>query len=57
VEQWKVQRDGGVFDQFTGATITPRAIVKAVKNTLVFYQNNTEEIFEVLKPEEVATNE
>ncbi len=35
-EKWKVQRDGGVFDQFTGATITPRAIVNTVKNSLLF---------------------
>jgi electron transport complex protein RnfG len=34
--QWKVKRDGGAFDQLTGATITPRAIVRAVKNTLIF---------------------
>ena len=33
---WKVQRDGGDFDQFTGATVTPRAVVKAVKNTLLY---------------------
>ncbi len=33
---WGVKRDGGVFDQFTGATITPRSIVKAVKNTLLY---------------------
>jgi electron transport complex protein RnfG len=33
---WKVKRDGGDFDQFTGATVTPRAIVKAVKNTLLY---------------------
>lgn len=44
-ESWKVKRDGGVFDQFTGATITPRAVVKAVKNTLLFYQQHREEIF------------
>ena len=34
---WKVKRDGGVFDQFTGATITPRAVVKAVHNTLLYF--------------------
>ena len=28
--QWRVKRDGGTFDQFTGATITPRAMVSAV---------------------------
>lgn len=36
IEQWKVQKDGGAFDQFTGATITPRAVVNAVRETLKF---------------------
>ncbi|MCG6886836.1 MAG: electron transport complex subunit RsxG, partial [Proteobacteria bacterium] len=31
---WAVKRDGGVFDQFSGATISPRAVVKAVHRTL-----------------------
>ncbi len=44
-ERWKVKRDGGVFDQFTGATITPRAVVKAVYKTLLFYQQYREAIF------------
>jgi electron transport complex protein RnfG len=35
---WRVKRDGGEFDQFTGATITPRAVVKAVFNALQYYQ-------------------
>lgn len=35
---WKVKKDGGEFDQFTGATITPRAVVRAVKNALAFYR-------------------
>jgi electron transport complex protein RnfG len=37
-DKWKVKRDGGVYDQFTGATISPRSIVKAVANTLRFVQ-------------------
>jgi len=45
-DSWKVQRDGGVFDQFTGATITPRAVVKAVKNTLLYYQEHGQKLFE-----------
>jgi len=45
-EQWKVKRDGGEFDQMTGATITPRAIIKAVKNTLVYFYNNHERLFQ-----------
>ena len=45
-DKWKVKRDGGVFDQFTGATITPRSIVNAVKNTLIFYRDGGEGLFE-----------
>lgn len=36
---WAVKKDGGDFDQFTGATITPRAVVKAVKKGLSMYAN------------------
>ena len=42
---WRVKRDGGEFDQFTGATITPRAVVAAVRNTLLYYQQNVNIIF------------
>ncbi|HED17536.1 MAG TPA: electron transport complex subunit RsxG [Gammaproteobacteria bacterium] len=42
---WKVKRDGGEFDQFTGATITPRAVVKAVYNSLVYFKQNRELLF------------
>jgi len=45
-DRWKVKRDGGAFDQFTGATITPRAVVKAVKNTLLYYRANGDKLFE-----------
>lgn len=34
---WKVKKDGGQFDQFTGATITPRAVVAAVREGLRFF--------------------
>jgi electron transport complex protein RnfG len=39
-DQWKVKKDGGEFDQLTGATITPRSIVKAVHQALIFYRDN-----------------
>lgn len=42
--QWAVKKDGGVFDQFAGATITPRAVVKAVKGGLAFYREHRAEI-------------
>ena len=37
VEKWKVKKDGGQFDQFAGATITPRGVVKAIKEGLEFF--------------------
>ncbi|MFC4258743.1 electron transport complex subunit RsxG [Marinobacter lacisalsi] len=41
---WNVKKNGGVFDQFTGATITPRAVVKAVQHTLIYFRKNRREI-------------
>jgi len=46
LEKWNVKKDGGIFDQFTGATITPRSIVKAVKKSLIFFQNKKEQLFQ-----------
>ncbi|MBK1643189.1 electron transporter RnfG [Thiocapsa imhoffii] len=37
LERWAVRKDGGDFDQFTGATITPRAILSALREGLVFF--------------------
>jgi electron transport complex protein RnfG len=38
-DNWAVKKDGGQFDQFTGATITPRAVVSAVLSGLDFFSN------------------
>ncbi len=43
-EKWAVRKDGGVFDQFAGATITPRAVVKAVKGGMDFFTAHKAEI-------------
>ncbi|MEW6611769.1 MAG: electron transport complex subunit RsxG [Pseudomonadota bacterium] len=43
--RWAVRKDGGAFDQFTGATITPRAVVGAVKRALQFYESRQDELF------------
>ncbi|TAN53731.1 MAG: electron transport complex subunit RsxG [Methylococcaceae bacterium] len=43
-EHWKVKKDGGDFDQFAGATITPRAVVRGVESALQFYRRHREEI-------------
>jgi electron transport complex protein RnfG len=42
---WAVKKDGGQFDQFTGATITPRAVVNAVKLSVEYYLANKATIF------------
>jgi electron transport complex protein RnfG len=41
---WRVKKDGGEFDQISGATISPRAVVKAVKAGLEFYRDNSSKI-------------
>lgn len=46
---WKVAKDGGVFDQFTGATITPRAVTRAVHRTLLYLRGHQDEIQAALK--------
>lgn len=38
--KWKVKRDGGQFDAFTGATITPRAIVNATYELLTYFKEH-----------------
>lgn len=40
--QWAVKKDGGEFDQFTGATITPRAVVNAVRSAVLFISSQPE---------------
>jgi Na+-translocating ferredoxin:NAD+ oxidoreductase subunit G len=43
--RWLVKKDGGDFDQFAGATITPRGVVKAVKEALEFHQAKHDAIY------------
>ncbi len=44
LEQWAVKKDGGVFDQFAGATITPRKVVQAIRRGLEFYRAHQAEL-------------
>lgn len=44
-DRWKVRKDGGDFDQFTGATITPRAVVGAVKGVLLYHRDQGAALF------------
>lgn len=49
-DRWAVQRDGGMFDQFTGATITPRAVVQAVKKATLYLNNQSDQLFSQTLP-------
>ena len=51
VSRWAVKKDGGNFDQLTGATITPRAVVKAARNALLYYRDHQEALFAPAAPE------
>jgi electron transport complex protein RnfG len=50
-QRWSLRRDGGHFDAFTGATITPRAIVAAVRGTLEFHQGNEDRLYQDGRPQ------
>ena len=50
IEEWKVKKDGGVFDQFAGATITPRAVVGQIKRVLEFVAANQQSLFSDAQP-------
>jgi electron transport complex protein RnfG len=46
VDKWKVKKDGGQFDQFSGATITPRAVVGGIRQGLEFFAANSSRMME-----------
>lgn len=56
-EIWHVKKDGGEFDQFTGATITPRAVVKSVHQGLQLFEANREQLLAQPEPAESITEE
>jgi electron transport complex protein RnfG len=45
VTGWAIKEDGGEFDQLTGASITPRAVIKAIRDTLLYFDANRDAIF------------
>lgn len=47
---WKVKKDGGQFDYMAGATITPRAVVKAVNKALQYFAANRDTLFAANEP-------
>lgn len=42
---WRLKRDGGEFDQLTGASVTPRAVLGAIRGTLTWYGEHRDEVF------------
>jgi electron transport complex protein RnfG len=56
-EQWKVKKDGGKFDYMVGATITPRAVVKAVAKALQFYAQNRHTLQQQLEHQSKSEHE
>jgi electron transport complex protein RnfG len=49
-ERWAVKKDGGIFDQFAGATITPRAVVRTVKGGLEFFAQHRDQLLDGSQP-------
>ncbi len=52
---WAVQKDGGRFDQFTGATITPRAVVNASKRAILLFEEHKDRLLSVPPAENTAS--
>ncbi len=44
IERWKVKKDGGDFDQFAGATITPRGVMAAIRGGLEFFAEHQSQL-------------
>jgi electron transport complex protein RnfG len=44
--EWKVKKDGGRFDSVAGATVTPRAVIKATHKAMKYVADNREQLYE-----------
>ncbi len=47
IEDWSIRRDGGEFDQLSGASVTPRAVINAVRETLLYFDANRDQVFTI----------
>jgi electron transport complex protein RnfG len=54
-EKWKVKKDGGIFDQFTGATITPRGVIDAIRSGLELFAAHKDQMMDMNAPKQ-STN-
>jgi electron transport complex protein RnfG len=48
--RWQVRKDGGDFDQYTGATVTSRAVTHAVRDSLAYFARHREELLAAAPP-------
>ena len=56
IDGWRIKRDGGEFDQLTGATVTPRAVIQAVRETLVYFSDNKQRVFSMQQDPEASSD-
>ncbi len=52
VTGWAIKNDGGEFDQLTGASVTPRAVIKAIRDTLIYFDEHRDAVFAMAATEE-----
>ena len=52
VTGWAIRNDGGDFDQLTGASVTPRAVIQAIRDTLLYFDAHRDEIFAAISTED-----
>ena len=57
LEHWAIEQDEGEFDAISGATVTSRAVVTAVKNTLLYFDAHRDELYTRAAEAAAATNE
>ena len=55
--RWALKGDGGDFDQLTGASVTPRAIVNAIKQTLTYFDANRVAVFAAMAENEDSASQ
>jgi electron transport complex protein RnfG len=49
---WEVKKNKGYFDQFTGATITPRAVIQQLAETLNYFESDRERLLKIIQPQQ-----
>lgn len=52
IDGWEIRRDGGEFDQLSGASVTPRAVTRAIRETLLYFGANRDAVFSAPATEE-----